>query len=227
MPKVAKAIQSRSRARQSPDGGRRDAPACRSHQRLCHRRQDRQVWRNHQGPASAPGPAAVDRGSEGAAGRADGEDGHRRQEGIRGAADEHEQARGTRAAARRVETGVDERDRPQGAGLSRRGQYREQVGGEQPDRHGRGRRGEVPEIRRPDRTRRVAAGRESTGARSAGSHPEQRHSEAAIQGQGSVLALRQRRRAWSARRWRRQRGRRNAASRFPKKRAGSAIVCSV
>ena len=91
---------------------------------------------------------------------------------------------------------------------------------------GKGGAGQVPEVWRPNRTRKVAARRESTGARSAGSHPDRRHSEAAIQGPGSVLALRQRRRAGLPAAAKTARGR-SAASRFPKKRAGSAIACSV
>ena len=148
-------------------------------------------WRNHQGPASAPGPAAVDRGPEGAAGRGDGDDGYRRQEGIRGAADEHERL------AERVQQLAESKPAWMSATVRRELAFlgEDNLANKSAVNNliAMGEDGAAKFLRYGDRdrTRKVAARRESTGARSAGSHPEQCHSEAAVQGQGSVLALRQ------------------------------------
>src|SRR6185295_19460913 len=81
-----------------------------------------------------------------------------------------------------------------GAPVSRRRQPVEQIGGGQPDRDGEGGRQEtqVLEIRRRDRARNAAARRESACPRATRSDADRRDSQAALKGQRSILALRQR-----------------------------------
>ena len=100
-----------------------------------------------------------------------------------------------------VESAVDERGRPQGAAVPRRGQHREQVRGGQPHRDGQARAqapGSCATAPRPASN--AAARREGARARSARSHADRGDSQAALQGPRSVLALRQRRRAEPCRR---------------------------